>query len=198
MWLAESLSVLQVDCDRHDWRDSRRFRGFLSHSPGPLARGARSAPAVRRVEAERRRPVLSRLGRLFWIMLRNVWPRWSDVLAIVEPATVIAWHRAGFRLYWRWRSRRRGGRRRITEQVRSLIRNLRLENADWGAPKIHRELLKLGFTISERTVARYLRCLRPRTGKHDQRWKAFLANHREVIVAFDFFTVKNELAAHES
>jgi transposase InsO family protein len=66
---------------------------------------------------------------------------------------------------------------------------MRLENADWGAPKIHGELPKLGFSISERTVARYLRGLRPRTGKPDQRWKAFLANHREVIVAFDFFTV---------
>lgn len=81
------------------------------------------------LKRKRRRPVLSRLDRLFWIMLRKVWPRWSDVLDIVKPATVIAWHRAGFRLYWRWRSRRRGGRRRITEQVRSLIRNLRLENA---------------------------------------------------------------------
>jgi hypothetical protein len=63
---------------------------------------------------------------------------------------------------------------------------MRLENADWGAPKIHGELLKLGFTISERTVARYLRHTRPQTGKPDQRWKAFLANHCEAIVAFDF------------
>jgi putative transposase len=66
---------------------------------------------------------------------------------------------------------------------------MRLENADWGVPKIHGELLKLGFNVSERTVARYLRGLRPRTGEPDQRWKTFLANHREVIVAFDFFTV---------
>jgi hypothetical protein len=66
---------------------------------------------------------------------------------------------------------------------------MRLENDDWGAPKIHGELLKLGFNISERTVARYLRGLQPRPGNPDQRWKAFLANHREVIVAFDFFTV---------
>jgi putative transposase len=138
---------------------------------------------------KRRRPVLSPLDRLFWIMLRSVWPRWSDVLAIVEPATVIAWHRMGFRLYWRWRSRQQSGRPRITEEVRSLICRMRLENAGWGAPKIHGELPKLGFSISERTVARYLRGLRPRPGKPDQRWKAFLTNHREVIVAFDFFTV---------
>jgi putative transposase len=138
---------------------------------------------------KRGRPVLSRLDRLFWIMLRSVWPRWSDVLAIVKPATVIAWHRKGFRLYCRWRSRQRGGRPRITEEVRNLIRQMRLENAGWGAPKIHGELLKLGFSISERTVAKYLRGLRPRPRKPDQRWKAFLANHREVIGAFDFFTV---------
>ena len=141
------------------------------------------------LKRKRRRPVLSRLDRLFWITLRSVWPRWSDVLVIVKPATVIAWHRRGFRLYWRWRFRQRSGRPRITEEVRSLIRKMRLENADWGAPKIHGELLKLGFKVSERTVARYLRALRPRIGNPDQRWKAFLANHREVIVAFDFFTV---------
>jgi putative transposase len=141
------------------------------------------------LKRKRRRPVLSRLDRLFWIMLRRVWPRWSDVLAIVKPATVIAWHRKGFRLYWRWTSRRRSGRPRVSEEVRNLIRKMKLENANWGAPKIHGELLKLGFAVSERTVARYLRGLQPRTAKSGQRWKAFLANHREAIVAFDFFTV---------
>ena len=161
------------------------FRSRLDVSLEVLA--LRQQVAV--LKRKRRRPLLSRLDRLFWIMLRSLWPRWSDVLVIVKPATVIAWHRKGFRLYWRWRSRRRGGRPGITEEVRSLIRKMRLENAHWGAPKIHGELLKLGFSISERTVARYLRRLRPRTGKPDQRWKAFLANHREVIVAFDFFTV---------
>ena len=118
-----------------------------------------------------------------------VWPRWSDVLDIVKPATVIAWHRTGFRLYWRWRSRPQGGRPRVSEEIRNLIRKMKFENAGWGAPKIHGELLKLGFDVSERTVARYLHSLRPRTRKHDERWKAFLANHREAIVAFDFFAV---------
>jgi putative transposase len=136
------------------------FRSRLDTSLEVLA--LRQQLAV--LKRKRRRPVLSRLDRFFWIMLRSVWPRWSDVLAIVKPATVIAWYRTGFRLYWRWRSRQRGGRPRITEEVRSLIRKMRLENADWGAPKIHGELLKLGFTISERTVARYLQGLRPRIG----------------------------------
>jgi putative transposase len=141
------------------------------------------------LKRKRPRPVLNRLDRLFWSVLRTVWPRWSDVLVIVKPATVIAWHRAGFRWYWRWRSRSRGGRPRVSEEIRSLICRMSSENLDWGAPKIHGELLKLGFEVSERTVARYLRRLRPRRGDSSQHWLAFLANHREVIVAFDFFTV---------
>jgi transposase InsO family protein len=101
---------------------------------------------------------------------------------------VIGWHRASFRLYWRWRSRPRGGRPKITEQIRVLIRRLAQENQDWGAPKIHGELLKLGFVVSERTVARYLRGIR-RRGDPAKSWSTFLQNHREVITAFDFFTV---------
>ena len=107
---------------------------------------------------------------------------------VVKPDTVIGWHRTGFRLYWRWRSRPRGGRPKITEEIRALIQRLARENPDWGAPKIHGELLKLGFVVSERTVARYLRRMR-RRGDPGKSWLAFLQNHREVIVAFDFFTV---------
>src|ERR1700716_2780454 len=106
---------------------------------------------------KRPRPSVNRVDRFFWTTLRALWPRWSDVLLIVKPETVIAWHRAGFRLYWRWRSRLRGGRPRVGEEIRALIRRIASENADRGAPKIHGELLKLGFNISERTVARYLR-----------------------------------------
>jgi transposase InsO family protein len=141
------------------------------------------------LKRKRRRPLLNRLERLFWSALRSLWPRWSEVLAIVKPATVIAWHRAGFRLYWRWRSRPRGGRPRVGEEIRALIRQMNSENSDWGAPKIHGELLKLGFEVSERTVARYLQRLRPRRGDPARPWLAFLTNHREAIVAFDFFTV---------
>src|ERR1700759_4125624 len=88
------------------------FRSRLDVSLEVLA--LRQQVAV--LKRKRRRPVLSRLDRLFWIMLRSVWPRWSDVLAIVKPATVIAWHRNSFRLYWRWRSGQRGGRPRIAEE----------------------------------------------------------------------------------
>jgi len=140
------------------------------------------------LKRKRPRPSLNRLDRFFWTTLRYIWPRWSDVLVIVKPETVVGWHRAGFRLYWRWRSRPRGGRPKVSEEIRTLIRRMAAENADWGAPKIHGELLKLGVAVSERTVARYLQRLR-RRGDPAKRWLAFLANHREVIVAFDFFTV---------
>jgi len=140
------------------------------------------------LKRKRPRPSLNRLGRFFWTTLRNIWPRWSDVLVIVKPDTVVGWHRAGLRLYWRWRSRPRGGRPKVSEEVGPLIRRLAAENADWGAPKIHWELLKLGFEVSERTVARYLQRLR-RRGDPAKHWLAFLANHREVIAALDFFTV---------
>jgi hypothetical protein len=113
--------------------------------------------------------------------------RWSNVLIIVKPETVVRWHRAGFRLYWRWRFRRRGGRPPITEEMQPY-RPPGGGESIWGAPRIHGEFLKFGFDVSERTVARYLR--RPRRGDSATRWAAFLANHREAIVAFDFFTVQ--------
>ena len=78
------------------------------------------------LKRKRRRPMLSRLDRVFWIMLRMVWPRWSDVLDIVKPATVITWHRKGFQLYWRWRSSQQGGRPRVSEEIRNLIRKMKL------------------------------------------------------------------------
>ena len=140
------------------------------------------------LERKRPRPHLNSLDRIFWTTLRRFWPCWTDVLVIVKPETVIGWHRAGFRFYWRWRSLPRGGRPKITEEIRALIRRLAEQNPDWGAPKIHGELLKLGFVVSERSVARYLRRVE-RRGDPAKRWLAFLRNHREVIVAFDFFTV---------
>jgi putative transposase len=161
------------------------FRSRLDTSLEVLA--LRQQIAV--LKRKRRRPSLHRLDRFFWTVLRSVWPGWPDALMIVKPQTVIAWHRAGFRLYWRWRSRSHRGRPKVREEIRILMRRMASENSSWGAPKIHGELLKLGFEISERTVARYLQRLRPNRGDPAQRWLTFLANHREVIVAFDFFTV---------
>ncbi len=137
------------------------------------------------------RPKLRRLDRLFWIALRSLWPGWTESLILVKPETVVYWHRAGFRLFWRWRSRfRHRGRPKISSDIRQLIRRMKTDNPSWGAPRIHGELLQLGFEISEPTVSRYLRGLKR---NHDEgkakRWAAFLNNHREVIAAFDFFTV---------
>src|SRR5215469_13888931 len=95
--------------------------------------------------------------QVFWVFLRRVWSRWAEVLVVVKPETVVRWHRAGFRLYWRWLSRRRDhGRPKISWEVRHLITRMAKENPLWGAPRIHGELLKLGFEVSERTVSRYL------------------------------------------
>lgn len=120
--------------------------------------------------------------------MRHLCSHWTDVLVIVKPETVVGWHRAGFRLYWCWRSRPRGSRPKITEEIRTLIQRVADENARWGAPKIHGELQKFGFDVSERTVARYLRRIRCR-GEQGNNWLAFLKNYREVMVAFDFLTL---------
>jgi len=140
------------------------------------------------LKSKRPRPRLNTFDRLFWTTLRHKWSRWADVLIIVKSETVVGWRRAGFRLYWRWRSRPRGGRPKITDDIRVLIRRLAEESPEWGAPKIHGELQKLGFEVAEPTVARHLRGVQ-RRGDPGRRWLAFLQNHREVIVAFDFFTV---------
>ena len=124
------------------------------------------------LKRKRPRPELNSWDRLFWTALRHFWPRWRDVLVIVKPEIVVAWHRAGFRLYWRWRSRSRSGQPKIPVEIRTLIRRLAGENTSWGAPRIHAELQKLGFVVSERTVGRYLRRIR-RRGDPAKRWLAF-------------------------
>jgi putative transposase len=140
------------------------------------------------LKRKRQRSKLNRVDRLFWTALRHCWSRWTEVLVIVKPETVIGWRRAGFRLYWRWRSRPRGGRPKVNGEIRAPIQRLAQENPDWGTPRIHGELQKLGFVVAERSVARYLRRIR-RRGDPARRWVTFLQNHREVIAAFDFFTV---------
>jgi putative transposase len=135
------------------------------------------------------RPRLSVQDRVFWVLLRRLWPSWSSALVIVKPDAVLAWHRAGFRLFWRLRSRPKYlGRPQVDVEVRALIRRMSRENPSWGAPRIHGELLKLGFDASERTVSRYLRRRSP-SDDACKRWTVFLRNHRDVIAAVDFFTV---------
>src|SRR3984893_10659991 len=126
--------------------------------------------------------------RLLWVCLRRLWPRWREALVLVQPATVARWYRGGFRGCLSRRSRRRPGRPRIDSQLRALIRRMATENRLWGAPRIHGELLKLGVTVSERTVSRYLQD-QPRDHGSRPSWLAFLRNHREAIAAIDLFTV---------
>jgi len=130
------------------------------------------------------------VDKLFWVGLRNLWARWKQPLILVTPRTVVGWHRAGFRLYWKWLSRAqaRGGRKPVNQEIRALIFRMVAENPTWGAPRIHGELLKLGFDVSEPTVSRWVRRA-PRATDPGKRWLTFLRNHREAIAAMDFFTV---------
>ena len=141
------------------------------------------------------RPRLRTQDRLFWILLHRLWPGWKDALIVVKPETVVAWHRAGFRLFWRFRSRSKDrGRSKITAELRSAIRRMTEENATWGAPRIHGELLKLGFEVSERTVSRYLRRLSP-SDQARKLWATFLRNHREVIAAMRFHSAHDHFSS---
>ena len=135
-------------------------------------------------------PRLAVPDRLFWVGLCRFWSGWKQSLLIVQPETVVRWHRAGFRLYWNWVSRQRirSGRRPTSKELRALIFRMAAENPTWGAPRVHGELKMLGFDLSERTVLRWMRKA-PRNPEPAKRWAAFLRNHREAIAAMDFFTV---------
>ena len=131
------------------------------------------------------RPNLTDADRLLWVVLSRFWPKWTSVVHIVQPATVIRWHRQGFRYYWRWKSQPRG-RPRIDKETRQLVRKMCLANPIWGAPRIHGEFLKLGIDISEATVSKYM--VRRRSPP-SQNWRTFLQNHSEDLVSLDFLTV---------
>jgi transposase InsO family protein len=141
------------------------------------------------LKRKRPQPRLAAADKLFWVTLR-LWPGWKQVLILVQPETVVRWHRTGFRLYWAWLSRHRNrvGRKCVGKELRELIFRMVAENPTWGAPRIHGELKMLGFEISERTVSRWMRkaLRRPEPA---MRWAAFLSNHREAIAAMDFCTV---------
>jgi putative transposase len=136
------------------------------------------------------RPILGLLDKLFWVIARSVWSALKDSLILVTPETVVRWHRTGFRMYWRLisRVRKQVGGRPTPKEVRELISRIVAENPTWGAPRIHGELLMLGFEVSERTISRWMRKA-PRDPDRAKRWLAFLRNHREAIAAMDFFTV---------
>jgi len=133
------------------------------------------------------RPRLRWRDRAFWDLLSCFSSDWRRSLYIVQPETVIRWHRQGFRYYWRWQSRpRRPGRPRISREIRDLIHEMSLVNPTWGAPRIHGELLKLGIDLHQDTVSNYM--VKP-TKPPSQTWRTFLANHASEIASIDFFTV---------
>src|ERR1700726_2382416 len=138
----------------------------------------------------RRRPHgrvrLTNHDRLFFIQLYRWFPAIQKVLTIIRPETLVRWHRAGFRGYWRWKSRPRGGRPQIDTELRVLVRRMSVENPLWGAPRIHGELLKLGFSVAQSTVAKYMV---KRRGPPSLRWRTFLRNHAPDIAAMDLFVV---------
>jgi hypothetical protein len=124
--------------------------------------------------------------RLFLIQLYRWFPSVLKVITIIRPETVVRWHRTGFRHYWRWKSRRLGGRPQISAELRALIRRMSIENPLWGAPRIHGELLKLGFEVAQSSVAKYMV---KRRGPPSQKWSTFLRNHLREVAAMDLFVV---------
>ena len=129
---------------------------------------------------------LTNNDRWFFVQLYRWFPSILQVLTIIRPETLVRWHRAGFRRYWRWKSRRRGGRPQIETELRALIRRMSIENPLWGAPRIHGELLKLGFEVAQSSVAKYMV---KRARPPSQGWRTFLRNHAPEIAAMDLFVV---------
>jgi transposase InsO family protein len=134
----------------------------------------------------RGRVQLTNGDRLFLVLLYRWFPSVLRAITIIRPETLVRWHRAGFRHYWRWKSRSFGGRPQIDADLRALIRRMSVDNPLWGAPRIHGELLKLGFEVAHSSVAKYMvkRC-----GPPSQGWCTFLRNHAPDIAAMDLFVV---------
>ena len=124
--------------------------------------------------------------RWFLVLLYRWFPSILQVVRIVQPETLVRWHRAGFRCYWRWKSHPRGGRPQVETDLSVLIRRMSIENPLWGAPRIHGELLKLGFEVAQSSVAKYMV---KRHGPPSQGWQTFLRNHAPDIAAMDLFVV---------
>jgi hypothetical protein len=136
-----------------------------------------------------KRPRLTPLDRVLWAWLSQAWGGWKSRLCLVQPSTVLQWHRAGFRLFWRWKSCavRNSGRKTIAPDTIHLIGQMSRANPLWGAPRIHGELLKLGLAVAQRTVAKYMI---PRVRQSpSQDWKTFLRNHLGSMVSVDFLVV---------
>jgi transposase InsO family protein len=130
---------------------------------------------------------IKRTDRMFFSLMMDWLSNWKERIFIVKPDSVIKWHRTAFKFYWRWKAQQKGGRPRVSREVIALIKQMANENAEWGAPRIHGELKKIGFEVSESTVQRYM----PKKGRRTtgQNWKTFLKNHSKEIISIDFLTV---------
>ena len=139
--------------------------------------------------ALRRAPPRLRLygsDRALLVWMTRIWPGLLDISRVVKPETILRWHRSGFKAFWRWKSRNRAGRPKVDRELRDLIRRMSKENPLWGAPRIHGELLMLGFEVAQSTVSKYMvQGRRPPS----QSWRTFLRNHMEVIAAIDMCVV---------
>ena len=167
--------------------DSRRTAFALqveskagSRNPDPTATDQRASSAGTETTAPQQ------FRRFLFVWLYHWFPSVLGAIVIVRPETIIRWHRAGFRAYWRWRSRIRVGRPKVSAELRTLIGAMSRANPLWGAPHIHGELLKLGFEVAQSTVARYM-CRHSRPPS--QGWRTFLSNHADGIAAVDFFVL---------
>jgi hypothetical protein len=173
-WLWLVLLVLRAACRSHS--DLVVENLLLRHQLAVLTRPTR-----------RRRCRFRSVDKLLWVLVRRLHRDWRRHLLVVTPETVVAWHRAGWRLYWRWRSRARGGRPRLTGEVRGLIARMSRENPLWGSERIRGELLKLGIAVSNRSIRRYRWCDPGR--RPSQTWRTFLTNHAHAIWAADLCVV---------
>jgi len=196
LWLPKLSSDL---AQMHEWATLAGMIDFLKLFGGSLvglfrSRAAREAEMafLRQQLLVLKRSVPARLrlrnaDRLIFVWLYRLFPSLLGATVIFKPETLVRWHRSGFRLYWRWKSRRRRvGRPAVQAEIRDLVRTMSRDNPLWGAPRIHGELLKLGSDIAQSTVARYMP---HRRGPSSPGWRAFLRNHTAHIAAIDLFVV---------
>ncbi len=163
------------------------MRGLLASRAALAAENLALRQQLAILQRSRPRPRLRWRDRRFWVVLSRLWRGWRSALVIVEPETVVRWHRTAFRWYWRWKSRRKSGRPTLAAGVRQLIRRLARENPLWGAPRIRAELRLLGHEVAESTVAKYM--ARRKDKPPSPTWKAFLNNHASCLASIDFFVV---------
>ena len=168
------------------WIIKAIFKAILKSRANLVAENLALRQQLAVLQRNTKRPKIRNSDRIFWAWLSRLWKGWRSTLLIVQPETVIKWHRQGFKLYWRFKSRKKPGRPKISCEIRVLIQRMSQENPTWGVPRIKSELALLGYDIAESTVAKYMhRQKKPPS----QTWKSFLLNHADQIAAIDFFTM---------